>query len=75
MKLDTAKKLNHFVNQDYFNEALDAYISERVDMLHSFLENASNIEQIKHSQGAISELRKLTDLRRDVNSVLEQARK
>jgi hypothetical protein len=74
MKLDVAKKLNHFVNQDYFNEALDSYIQERVDMLHSLLE-ISDPENTKTHQGGISELRKLSTLRKDVNAVLDLARK
>lgn len=75
MKLETAKKLNVFVNNPLFQEAMGEYIKYHIDALHLGLEGVKTIDDLAHNQGRILELRRFDNLRKNVNAVLELARK
>jgi hypothetical protein len=75
MILETAKKLLFYTNQDAFQDAIAAYVTERINNLHQNLEVTSDYETTRYYQGCINELQRLSRLRQDVIAVTKLARK
>jgi hypothetical protein len=75
VKVETAKKLNHYVNQEGFMDALGGYIEDRIKMHHHSLETAVDSDGMKFYQGSLGELRRLYKLRTDTLAVLELEKK
>lgn len=68
MDRELARKLVHFVNDPYTNEAYLEYVSYRVGLLKNQLINAKNMEEVRELQGRISELKRFETLREEVLS-------
>ena len=66
MIAENAKKLLSFVNIKKNMDSIDTYARMRISQMHKQLEQATDIKDIQHAQGAIRELKRLTTLRDEV---------
>jgi len=60
------RSLLHLVNDKEMMDRLQSYCDERIDTLRGHLETTKEIENIRHIQGSIAELRRFKTLRDEV---------
>lgn len=63
------KNLKRFVNTPEFNDAFLEMILGRITQVQRILEQAVKIEEVYRAQGQITALRRLLNLRDEVNSL------
>ena len=66
MDKDTSRALLPLVNDKDMMDRLQTYCDERIDTLRGHLETTKEIDNIRHIQGSIAELRRFKTLRDEV---------
>ena len=68
MKKEQANQLYLFVNDKPTMEALKFYIDLRIEALKEILTKADSLDDIRRTQGAIEELKRMKNIRDEVNN-------
>ena len=63
---EVARKLLKLVNVKSNIDLLELYMNHRVAVLHKQMEQARDLDELRQTQGAIKELRRLSTLRDEV---------
>ena len=63
---EVAKKLLKLVNVKSNTDLLELYMNHRVSVLYKQMEKARDLDELRQTQGAIKELRRLSTLRDEV---------
>lgn len=72
MRKDTAQKLLPWINSKRFEEYVEIYTQERLDMLRRALEQSSDPSEIFRLQGQIKEIRRFQTLPDEVRTDIKK---